>query len=281
MSAGGFVSWVQFRPFSSLAGCTKNLHLEGRPRARGKAGSGFRSQHASATRAPRQRPRSRTESRSPPQKKSTPTRRQGGPRLCFPCSGHRAGSVPGLDQEAARKALRPRPKPRPPPQKPAPAAPGRRVPLARRGRDFSSPRKSKIAVLPIDCRQGHLVFELSSPSRVEGWSSTASIRSAGLGICPSLSGLGGPSARRTWIPASTSSDCRYVTECPSLASRIACAKFSVDFRPPSGSRRRNKRGFVHEMNKVVVFQLHSELKQAQNGVTTAKSSVVNRMIESI
>ena len=41
------------------------------------------------------------------------------------------------------------------------------------------------------------------------------------------------------------------------------------------------RGFVHEVNKVVVFQLHSELKQAQNGVTTAKSSVVNRMIESI
>ena len=41
------------------------------------------------------------------------------------------------------------------------------------------------------------------------------------------------------------------------------------------------RGVVHEMNKVVVFQLHSELKQAQNGVTTAKSSVVNRMIESI
>ena len=41
------------------------------------------------------------------------------------------------------------------------------------------------------------------------------------------------------------------------------------------------RGFVHEMNKVVVFQLLSELKQAQNGVTTAKSSVVNRMIERI
>ena len=41
------------------------------------------------------------------------------------------------------------------------------------------------------------------------------------------------------------------------------------------------RGVVHEMNKVVVFQLLSELKQAQNGVTTAKSSVMNRMIESI
>ena len=40
------------------------------------------------------------------------------------------------------------------------------------------------------------------------------------------------------------------------------------------------RGFVHEVNKVVV-QLLSELKQAQNGVTTAKSSVMNRMIESI
>ena len=40
------------------------------------------------------------------------------------------------------------------------------------------------------------------------------------------------------------------------------------------------RGFVHEVNKVV-FQLLSELKQAQNGVTTAKSSVMNRMIESI
>ena len=41
------------------------------------------------------------------------------------------------------------------------------------------------------------------------------------------------------------------------------------------------RGFVHEVNKVVVFQLLSELKQAQNGVTTAKSSVVNRMLEII
>ena len=41
------------------------------------------------------------------------------------------------------------------------------------------------------------------------------------------------------------------------------------------------RGFVHEVNKVVVFQLLSELKQAQNGVTTARSSVANRMIESI
>ena len=41
------------------------------------------------------------------------------------------------------------------------------------------------------------------------------------------------------------------------------------------------RGFVHEVNKVVVFQLLSELKQAQNGVTTAKSSVANRMVESI
>ena len=126
---------------------------------------------------------------------------------------------------------------------------------------FSSPRKSNIAVLPIDCRQGHLVFELSSPSRVEGRSSAASIRSTSLGIGLSLSRLGGPSARRTWIPASTSSDCRYVTECPSLASRIACAIFAVDFRPPSGSRRRVMRGVVHEVNKVVVFQLLSELKR--------------------
>ena len=42
----------------------------------------------------------------------------------------------------------------------------------------------------------------------------------------------------------------------------------------------NTSGVEEEMNKVVVFQLHSELKQAQNGVTTAKSSVVHRMIES-
>ena len=35
------------------------------------------------------------------------------------------------------------------------------------------------------------------------------------------------------------------------------------------------------MNKVFVLQLLSELKQAQNGVTTARSSVANRMIESI
>ena len=35
------------------------------------------------------------------------------------------------------------------------------------------------------------------------------------------------------------------------------------------------------MNKVFVLQLLSELKQAQNGVTTAKSSAANRMIESI
>ena len=34
------------------------------------------------------------------------------------------------------------------------------------------------------------------------------------------------------------------------------------------------------MNKVFVLQLLSELKQAQNGVTTAKLSVANRMIES-
>ena len=126
---------------------------------------------------------------------------------------------------------------------------------------FFLSRKSKIAVLPIVCRQGHLVFELSSPSRVEGRSSVASIRSAGLGICLSLSGLGGPSARRTWIPAGVSSDCRYVTECPSLASRIACAIFAVDFRPSSGSRRRVMRGVVHEVNNVVVFQLLSELKR--------------------
>ena len=129
--------------------------------------------------------------------------------------------------------------------------------------------QEQIAVLPIDCRQGHLVFELSSPSRVEGRSSVASIRSAGLGICLSLSGLGGPSARRTWIPAGVSSDCRCVPECPSLAPSIACAIFSVDFRPSSGASRRVMRGVVHEVNKVVVFQLLSELKQvSRRGMTT-------------
>ena len=139
---------------------------------------------------------------------------------------------------------------------------GKDMPLPAKGAvAFFSSRKSNIAVLPIDCRQGHLVFELSSPSRVEGRSSVASIRSAGLGICPSLSGLGGPSARRTWIPAGVSSDCRCVPECPSLAPSIACAIFSVDFRPSSGSRRRVMRGVVHEVNKVVVFQLLSELKR--------------------
>ena len=121
--------------------------------------------------------------------------------------------------------------------------------------------ESKLEHLPIDRHTRHLIFELRSPSRVERRSSAASIRSRGLRIGLSLSRLGGPSARRTWIPASTSSDCRYVTECPSLASRIACAIFAVDFRPSSGSRRRVMRGVVHEVNNVVVFQLLSELKR--------------------
>ena len=48
--------------------------------------------------------------------------------------------------------------------------------------------------------------------------------------------------RRTWIPAGTSFDCRYVTECPSLAFLIACAIFAVDFRPPSRPIRGNTSG---------------------------------------
>ena len=43
----------------------------------------------------------------------------------------------------------------------------------------------------------------------------------------------------------------------------------------------NTSGVEHEVNKATVPQLLSELKQAQNGVTTAKSSVVGRMIDSI
>jgi len=72
-----------------------------------------------------------------------------------------------------------------------------------------------------------------------------------------------------------------VTECPSLAFLIACAIFAVDFRPPSRPIRGNTSGVEEEVNKVFVLQLLSELKQAQNGVTTARSSVANRMIESI
>ena len=71
---------------------------------------------------------------------------------------------------------------------------------------FFLSRKSKIAVLPIDCRQGHLVFELSSPSRVEGRSSPASIRSRGLRICLFLSHLGGLPRTAHVEPAGTSSD---------------------------------------------------------------------------
>ena len=87
--------------------------------------------------------------------------------------------------------------------------------------------------------------------------------------------------RRTWIPAGTSFDCRYVTECPSLAFLVACAIFAVDIRPPSRPRRGNTSGVEEEVNKVFVLQLISELKQAQNGVTTAKSSVADRLIESM
>ena len=36
-----------------------------------------------------------------------------------------------------------------------------------------------------------------------------------------------------------------------------------------------------EVNKATVPQLISELKQVQNGVTTAKSSVADRLIESM
>ena len=83
------------------------------------------------------------------------------------------------------------------------------------------------------------------------------------------------------IPAGASFDCRYVTECPSLAFLIACAIFAADFRPLCRPRRGNTSGVEHEVNKATVPQLLSELKQAQNGVTTAKSSVVDRMIDSI
>ena len=40
-------------------------------------------------------------------------------------------------------------------------------------------------------------------------------------------------------------------------------------------------GVKHEVNKATVPQLISELKQAQNGVTTAKSSIVDCMTEII
>ena len=83
------------------------------------------------------------------------------------------------------------------------------------------------------------------------------------------------------MPAGTSSDCRYVTECPSLASRIACAIFAVDFRPLSRPRRGNTSGVEQEVNKATVPQLISELKLVQNGVTTAKSSIVDYMTEII
>ena len=45
--------------------------------------------------------------------------------------------------------------------------------------------------------------------------------------------------------------------------------------------RGNTSGVEEEVNKVFVLQLISELKQAQNGVTTAKSSVADRLIESM
>ena len=72
-----------------------------------------------------------------------------------------------------------------------------------------------------------------------------------------------------------------MTECPSLASRIACAIFAVDFRPLSRPRRGNTSAVKQEVNKATVPQLISELKQVKNGVTTAKSSVADRLIESI
>ena len=72
-----------------------------------------------------------------------------------------------------------------------------------------------------------------------------------------------------------------MTECPALAFLIACAIFAADFRPPSRPRRGDTSGVEQEVNKVFVLQLRSELKQAQNGVTTAKSTVANRMVESI
>ena len=72
-----------------------------------------------------------------------------------------------------------------------------------------------------------------------------------------------------------------MTECPSLAFLIACAILAADFRPPSRPIPGNTGGVEQEVNKVFVLQLLSEMKQAQNGVTTARSSVANRMIESI
>ena len=72
-----------------------------------------------------------------------------------------------------------------------------------------------------------------------------------------------------------------MTKYPSLAFLIACAIFAADFRPPSRPRRGDTSGVEQEVNKVFVLQLLSELKQAQNGVTTAKSTVANRMVESI
>ena len=67
------------------------------------------------------------------------------------------------------------------------------------------------------------------------------------------------------------------TRRPSFVGAI----FAADFRPLSRPRRGNTSGVEQEMNKATVPQLLSEPKQAQNGVTTAKSSVANRMVESI
>ena len=72
-----------------------------------------------------------------------------------------------------------------------------------------------------------------------------------------------------------------IRDSPSLAFLIACAIFAVDFRPPSRPIRGNTSAVKQEVNKATVPQLISELKLVQNGVTTAKSSIVDCMTEII
>ena len=127
---------------------------------------------------------------------------------------------------------------------------------------------------PVDIRTD--LGELSSEHLLHVVSSQRRLRDLPVPVAPRRA-----PCRRTWIPAGTSFNCRYVTECPSLASRIACAIFAVDFSPLSRLRRGNTSAVKQEVNKATVPQLISELKQVQNGVTTAKSSVADRLIESM
>ena len=112
---------------------------------------------------------------------------------------------------------------------------------------------------------GHPANRLSSRSSIRAWSCVLSIRPTSLSVGLSLSRLGRPSARRTWIPAGTSSDCRYVSWGLPVAFLIDSAAFSVYINPLSDSIRRVARDAVEEVNKVFVLQLLSELKRVHRG----------------